>query len=148
MGNSNACGIFKRYVNEGENRNILSHEFPVTGGAVQGSVLGVMDHNAVMEFVNKGLDESSYKHVDDLTVQETIDKNISCTIDSSGNRPIHTFKPLEVQGSLDVLTENCLTKDLKINDKKTQLLSVPVRDSKRRHGSHLKTAHQCTQRIE
>ena len=29
--------------------SILSTERDVTGGAVQGSVLGVMDHNAVME---------------------------------------------------------------------------------------------------
>ena len=32
--------------------NILSHEQEVTGGAVQGSILGVMDHNAVLEDIN------------------------------------------------------------------------------------------------
>ena len=49
--------------------NILSNEKIITGGAVQGSVLGVLDHNAVLEFVDEDLDVNStgiYKYVDDL----------------------------------------------------------------------------------
>ena len=34
--------------------NTLSPPELVTGGAVQGSVLGVLDHNAVMESVDEG----------------------------------------------------------------------------------------------
>ena len=36
--------------------NILSNSHPVTGGAVQGSVLGVMGHNAIMEFIDEDND--------------------------------------------------------------------------------------------
>ena len=32
--------------------NILSDPIPVTGGAVQGSILGVLDHNAVLEDID------------------------------------------------------------------------------------------------
>ena len=53
--------------------NVLSSEQEVTGGAVQGSVLGVMDHNAVMEYVGKDF----FKYVDDLTLTEPIKKTIN-----------------------------------------------------------------------
>ena len=33
--------------------NLLSEEKIVTGGAVQGSVLGVLDHNAVLEYIDE-----------------------------------------------------------------------------------------------
>ena len=40
--------------------NILSEEKPVTGGAVQGSVLGVLDHNAVLETIDEDIDQDIY----------------------------------------------------------------------------------------
>ena len=50
--------------------NVLSDEQEVTGGTVQGSVLVVLDHNAVMEFVDEALDSTDvFKYVDDLTVE-------------------------------------------------------------------------------
>ena len=58
--------------------NIISNEHPVYGGAVQGSVMGVMDHNAVMEFLDDEIDyQDIYKYVDDLTMEEEIDQNIA-----------------------------------------------------------------------
>ena len=42
--------------------NILSDPSPVTGGAVQGSVLGVLDHNAVMETVDDDFVSPSHKY--------------------------------------------------------------------------------------
>ena len=39
---------------EGITTTSAQHSFkPVTGGAVQGSVLGVLDHNAVIEFADE-----------------------------------------------------------------------------------------------
>ena len=35
--------------------NIISDEHEVTGGADQGSVLGVLDHNAVVEFLDEDI---------------------------------------------------------------------------------------------
>ena len=45
---------------------------PATGGAVQGSVLGVMDHNAVRDIVNESFLSDSHKYIDDLTSTEAI----------------------------------------------------------------------------
>ena len=36
--------------------NVLSEETEITGGAVQGSVLGVMDHNAVLEYIDDDIE--------------------------------------------------------------------------------------------
>ena len=61
--------------------NLLSDEHDITGGAVQGSVLGVMDHNAVLEFLDEDIaDQEVYKYVDDLTMDEVIQKDIECLV--------------------------------------------------------------------
>ena len=105
--------------------NILSDEREITGGAVQGSVLGVLDHNAVMESVDGELVETDvFKYVDDLTLLETIDKEIPSMIDSTNERPTHSFKPPKVQEGFDKLSEMCKSRGLKINEQKTQLLSI------------------------
>ena len=70
--------------------NVLSDEQLVTGGAVQSSVLGVLDHNAVMEIIDKSLQDTDvFKYVDDLTVEEEIAKEIQCLIDSASS-PVST----------------------------------------------------------
>ena len=106
--------------------NILSDKQAVTGGAVQGSVLGVLDHNAVMEFVDKDLNEETevYKYVDDLTLEETIDKEIPSLVDTSNEKPVHLFRPPKIQEGFNTLQESCTTRGLKINEKNTQLLSI------------------------
>ena len=104
--------------------NIVSSERDVTGGAVQGSVLGVMDHNAVMEFVDEELDGDFFKYVDDLTMAEEIGREVDCMIDNSGARQLHLFKPSKIQAGFDGLNDSCDNQGLLINGKKTQLLSV------------------------
>ena len=104
--------------------NVLSNLKSVTGGAVQGSVLGVMDHNAMLEFINDDVDQDMYKYIDDLTLKEAISRDVPYLIDSSGDRDRHTFKAENTQKSFDVLSEKCALTNLKINDKKTQLLSI------------------------
>ena len=42
--------------------NILSEKKLITGGAVQGSLLGVLDHNAVLEFVDDEINQGIYKY--------------------------------------------------------------------------------------
>lgn len=49
--------------------NVLYDPKAVTGGVVQGSVLGVMDHNAVLEGINDNIDQDMFKYVDDLTME-------------------------------------------------------------------------------
>ena len=99
--------------------NTLSEEKNITGGAVQGSVLGVLDHNAVLEFIDEDLEADKteiYKYVDDLTLDEVISKDIECVIDNSG--------PIGTQKGFDLLNEKCEEKGLKVNEKKTQLISI------------------------
>ena len=58
-------------------RNVLSDEQGVTGSAIRGSMFGVMDHNAVLEFTSEGINfQGLYKYVDDLTLEETINKEV------------------------------------------------------------------------
>ena len=100
--------------------NVLSNPHPVTGGAVQGSVLEVMDHNTVMEFLDEENDcQDFYKYIDDLTLQETVSKDVPTLIDSSDFPPTHFFRPEKTQKSIDHLSEKCNEMGLKINEKNT-----------------------------
>ena len=71
-----------------------------------------MDHNAVLEFLDEDIDQDVYKYVDDLTLDEVIEKDIECLVEK------HTFKPKKTQKSFDKLSDCCLEKGLKVNDKK------------------------------
>ena len=77
--------------------NVLSEEIIVTGGAVQGSVLGVLDHNAVVEFVDEDVDQDIFKYIDDLTLAEQIPKDTDSLIDNTGGVQTHYFRPLQTQ---------------------------------------------------
>ena len=102
---------------------ILSKPKPVTGGAVQGSVLGVLDHNVVLNNLDDDL-LSVYvaKYVDDMTTAETIDKDANYYMDEAyERREIHA--ELTEKSIID-LKKTCGEKHLLINDKKTQLLAV------------------------
>ena len=73
---------------------VLSTPRAVTGGAVQGSVLGVLDHNVVLN----NLDDSTLevyvaKYVDDMTIIDTVDNSVRTEIDSTSSRPVHTIYP-------------------------------------------------------
>ena len=98
--------------------NILSQEKPVTGGAVQGSVLGVLDHNAVIEFIDDNVEQGIYKYIDDLTLSEEIPQSIDSIIDNTGGEQTHYFRPLKTQDSFDRLYEACHDRGLQVNEKK------------------------------
>ena len=106
---------------------VLSSPKPVTGGAVQGSVLGVLDHNVVLNNLDDGINEEGLyvaKYVDDLMVIETVPSHINTMIDSTGNRPMHHFNPSGTQRAFDKISKKSTEKGLKIYDQKTQVLSV------------------------
>ena len=104
--------------------NLLSDEKIVTGGAVQGSVLGVLDHNAVLEFEDEVIEQDVYKYIDDLTLAEAIPQDTDSIIDSTGGIQTHYFRPQKTQESFNEPYEACKMRNLKINEKKTQLLSI------------------------
>ena len=104
--------------------NILSEEKIVAGGAVQGSVLGVLDHNTVLEYIDEEIDQEVYKYIDDLTLAEAIPQGVESIIDNTGGIQTHYFRPLTTQDSFNKIYEACNDRKLKINEKKTQLLLI------------------------
>ena len=105
---------------------MMSDKLAVTGGAVQGSVLGVLDHNVVLNDLDKDLPDSIYlaKYVDDLTLVETVSNTVTTSIDNSGNRQLHSIKPADSQQAFNMIKRRAEAKGLEINSKKTQILSV------------------------
>ena len=73
----------------------ISNPKPVTGGAVQGSVLGVLDHNVVLDDLDNEVDDNIYvaKYVDDLTMIETVNGDIKTEISLEPSKPHHKFEP-------------------------------------------------------
>ena len=117
------CGRFMQF----KVGNILSTKLPVTGGAVQGSVLGVMDHNAVMEIVDEDFLTKSLKYVDNLTSTAIIDHDAGCyTISGSltGERDVDLYHAEKSEENINRITHYCRTHGLKVNEKKTQLLAI------------------------
>ena len=103
----------------------LSEPLRVTGGAVQGSVLGVLDHNVVLNNLDDdhlGIYEAKY--IDDMTLVDVAPNDIPTDIDNTGNRPHHTIYPQRSQLAFNSISIKAEAKGLKINDEKTQLLSV------------------------
>ena len=100
-----------------------------TGGAVQGSVLGVLDHNAVMETVDNDFNEPGKKYVDDLTTLEKIPHGAAAIVsecEDSGSRSglLKSFHAEEMEKNIANLQATCERRGLKINGKKTQLLAI------------------------
>ena len=102
--------------------NIVSEKRPVTGGAVQGSILGVLDHNAVIEFVDEGFSVHSEKYVDDMTTLEMIPRNTRYYMDEAYETRLYHAE--ETEKSIEKLKRTCEEKNLKINTSKTQLLTI------------------------
>ena len=50
---------------------------------MQGSILGVLDHNAVLEFVDEGFTVEAQKYVDDMTTIESMPKGATPYMDES-----------------------------------------------------------------
>ena len=103
----------------------LSNPKRVTGGAVQGSVLGVLDRNVVLNDLDEDLpDIYSAKYVDDLTLIDTVEVEVQCMIDQTPKKTLHTFSPPNTVSSFEKIKQKANSKGLKINEKKTQILSV------------------------
>ena len=107
--------------------NKLSTKMPVTGGAVQGSVLGVMDHNAVMEMVDEDFLTDTPKYVDNLTSTEEIERDAGSYVSSGvlkGKRYIEYYHASKSEENLNRITACCEERGLKVHAKKTQLLAI------------------------
>ena len=80
--------------------NHLSEPQDVTGGAVQGSVLGVLDHNAALENLDDNISLQTEKYVDDVTLVEIVPGDVGSMVDNSVSPPMHTFKPEKTKKTL------------------------------------------------
>ena len=104
---------------------VMSGPREVTGGAVQGSVLGVLDHNIVLKNLDDNLLEVYVaKYVDDMTVIDTVGHEVTTDIDASGSRQMHNIHPTKTQEAFSTISTNATKKGLRINYQKTQVLSV------------------------
>ena len=104
----------------------------LTGGAVQGSVLGVLDHNAVMEGVDDDFVSTSHKYVDDLTTTEKIGPGTLRRVDEEEDgTTVLSYHAIELQMNLESLMETCQTDGLKVNENKTQLLAISAEKEKK-----------------
>ena len=89
----------------------------VTGGAVQGSVLGVLDHNIILNNLDDNvLEVYVAKYIDNMTIVDTVGNEVRTEIDSSGNRKLHTIYPPETQQAFTSILNRSADKGLKIND--------------------------------
>ena len=101
----------------------LSEPLSVTGGAVQGSILGVMDHNAVLEDIDNRLpDKTMQKYVDDATITECI-KKAQCEPADPASETV-TVRAREIEDSFAEIERQCDRKGLKVNESKTKILPI------------------------
>ena len=103
--------------------NKLSARKEVTGGAVQGSILGVMDHNAVLEDIDSNIPDSSMmqKYVDDATLLEAIDKSQEKISGPDGE---DWARAESAEAGLAEIQKQCAEKKLKVNEEKTKILAI------------------------
>ena len=100
----------------------LSDPRPVTGGAVQGSVLGVLDHTVVLNNLNDGLLDiyiAKYIRVDDMTLIDTVDNSVATQIDTTGNRPLHTISPEKTQAAFRSINNKAVSRS-RTQDKRSK----------------------------
>ena len=83
----------------------MSKSISITDGAVQGSILRVMDHNAVLEEMDDHIDPESncYKYVDGATLVETIKKE-EIQIQDDNELILHEIK---TEGSFSEVERRC-----------------------------------------
>ena len=102
----------------------ISEPVRITGGAVQGSVLGILDHNAVLESLDDNLlDIYIAKYVDDITLIEAVPKSVATDIDIQTTKPTHTFLPPKSQYALETIAYNATKKNMVINKKKDSIIN-------------------------
>ena len=105
----------------------VSKPCQITGSAVQGSVLGVLDHHAVLDGLDDGIgDLYVAKYVDDIMLVETVDRGVKYDKDLTKNKELHTFNPPTSQSAQTAIATKANEKHLKLNIGKTQLLTVLV----------------------
>ena len=95
--------------------NIMSKSREVTGGAVQGSVLGVLDHNVCLNDLDEELTEDNpyiAKYVDDLTIIDTVDNDTRTEVDNTDKKPLHTIYPQKTQEAFDKIKKRTEEKNL------------------------------------
>ena len=97
----------------------------ICGSYINLTWFDVLDHNAVIKYVDKDASQDIYKYIEDLTLSEEITQNVKYLIYNTGGIQTHFFRPEQTQKSFDKLNEACSIRGNKINEKKSQWLSVP-----------------------
>ena len=97
----------------------------ITGGAVQGSVLGILNHNVVLESLDDDL-LGIYiaKYEDDITIVEDILKEYPYQLTEEEAIMKQVMQRQHTQRALDTITKRAEEKHLKINGLKPQILTT------------------------
>ena len=73
---------------------VMSSPKTVTGGAVQGSILGMLDHNVVLNNLDDELLQVYIaKYMDDMTIIDIVNNSVATIVDDSASRPVHIISP-------------------------------------------------------
>lgn len=64
------------------------------------------------------------KYVDDLTLIETVKRNVPTTVNNTGDKTVHVFNPPISQSALTTIASRAEEKMMKLNQDKTQILTL------------------------
>ena len=80
----------------------------------------------MLEDLDEGLDQDIHvaKYVDDITLVEIVPRDINFQLDSTGERPKHTFIPPNTQTAINSIARKASEKHMKLNKDKTQILTI------------------------
>ena len=96
--------------------SVTSARKPVFGGCVQGSLLGVMQHNMCLDSLDDGLEEVTSKYVDDMSLIEGLS-----TSESDNEGMIRAGKS---EAAFKLIKERAEEVNMKVNTDKTTLLCI------------------------
>ena len=80
----------------------------------------------MLESMDDDFHQQANKYVDDMTLDEKTDKSAPAVVDfdDTQGKERYTFRAVKTQSTLKKLDEKCEIKGLRLNEKKTQLLSL------------------------
>ena len=84
----------------------MSKSIKIMGGAVQGSILGVMDYNAVLEDLDCEIDGANVqKYVDDATVLEDVLKTPPRVI--KNDKKVQLGRAIQTENAFEKVSDAC-----------------------------------------
>ena len=96
--------------------SVTSERRPVNGGCVQGSLLGVMQHNMCLDALDDGLENVTSKYVDDMSLIEGLS--------TSDRDPEGLLRARNSEEAFKLIKRRAEDVEMKVNTDKTTLLCI------------------------